>query len=158
MRRRCVLVFCIGLLVAACAGGCSDPTTPNEVVPRGHFSLEKARKFRDFDLYALGESYGEFELTAVQRQFDRSPDAPPVRANYVDFIYGTCEPGPGSEGRCSPPLSVQVWAACERNPMVYGSGIGQEAPIEVRGVPAYFYERGTRLELSTGTSTGGHLR
>jgi hypothetical protein len=142
---RSLLVLSLALTVAGCAA--SEETGPRS---GGNFTFVQARDFPDFSLYAVGESYGELPLTAVNRQFDDSPDAPPVRANYVDFIYGTCEAE--GEGGCAPPLSIQVWAACERNPMVYG-GTESEGPLAVRGVPAYFYEEGRRLELSTGTST-----
>ena len=152
MRRRALLLSCAGLLVAAGAGGCSDLNPAEPIVIRGNFSLEQAREFREFDLYALGETYGELELTAVVRQYGRA-EASPARVSFVDFIYGTCVPGPRSEGRCSPPLSVQVWTTCKRNPTVYAPGVGLEAPMEIRGVPAYFHDQGSRLELSTGTST-----
>jgi hypothetical protein len=151
MRRRansCALALVAALAVAGCGGD-----EPSGIAIEGNYSLEQAQLFEDFPLYALGESYGDLPLVAVQRTFDASVEPPPVRPNYVDFIYGTCEPAAGSEGRCTPPLSVQVWAACERNPLVYGPEAGQERPIEVRGVPGYFYEGGGRLELSTGTST-----
>jgi hypothetical protein len=147
--RLVVLKCCLALVVALPAVGCSGDE-PAGVATEGNFSLEQARVFGDFPLYAPGESFGELALTSVQRAFDASPDAPPVRSNYVDFIYGTCD---ASEQGCAPPLSVQVWAACERNPMVYGAEAGREGPLEVRGVPGYFFENGRRLELSTGTST-----
>ena len=47
----------------------------------------------------------------------------------------------------------QVWAACERNPMASGPELEREGPLEIRGVPGYFFEGGRRLELSTGTAT-----
>lgn len=146
---RCLSASLLVLAIASAGAGCAGDEG-SRARSGGNFTFEQARQFHDFPLYALGEAYGELPLTAVIRAFDRSADAPPVRANYVDFVYGTCD---SSEGGCAPPLSVQVWAACERNPMVYSPEAGEEAPIEVRGVPAYFYEGGRRLELSTGTST-----
>jgi hypothetical protein len=143
--RRAAALCCLMLFAVV---GCGSQE--RAAVAQGGFSLEQARGFGDFELYALGEAYGELPLTAVTRVFDPSPEAPPVRANYVGFVYGTCD---ASEGGCAPPLSIQVWAACERNPMVYSPDAGQEQPIELRGVPAFFYEGGRRLELSTGTST-----
>jgi hypothetical protein len=142
---------CLFLLVALALSGCSGDEASGTAAA-GNYSLEQAKVFEDFPLYAPGEAHGDLPLTAVERRFDDAPDAPPVRANYVDFIYGTCE-APEGEGGCAPPLSVQVWAACERNPMAYGPEIAREGPVDVRGVPAYFFEEGRRLELSTGTST-----
>lgn len=141
----CLLALSAALLSVGCAAG--EVSRPGA---DGNFSLDEARDFADFPLYAPGESYGNLPLTAVNRAFDKSPEAPPVRSNYVDFIYGSCD---ASEHGCAPPLSVQVWAACERNPGVYSPALEREGPVEVRGVPAYFYEGGRRLELSTGTST-----
>jgi hypothetical protein len=135
------------LALAGCEGG-----SPQGIAPTGNYSLAKAKLFADFPLYAPGAAFGDLPLTAVLRRFNDSPDAPPVRENYVDFLYGTCEP-PEGEGGCALPLSVQVWAACERNPLVYGPEIAREGPVEIRGVPGYFYEGGRRLELSTGAST-----
>jgi hypothetical protein len=145
-RRPHLLALVLALAVVGCKA--DEPSGTRAV---GNYSLEQARVFEDFPLYSSGEAHGDLPLTAVERRFDDSPDAP-VRANYVDFIYGTCEP-PEGEGGCAPPLSVQVWAACERNPMVYGPEVAREGPLDVRGVPAYFFEGGRRLELSTGTAT-----
>jgi hypothetical protein len=146
--RRAAALCCLVLVAAPMAVGCA--TEERADAAQGSYSLEQAREFGDFELYALGDAYGDLPLTDVIRVFDPSPEAPPVRANYVGFIYGTCD---ASAGGCAPPLSIQVWAACERNPMVYSPVAGQERPIELRGVPAFFYEGGRRLELSTGSST-----
>lgn len=150
--RRLAATFALAPAAALLGAGCDGRAPDSEArAVGGNFSLEQARAFEDFPLYAPGEAYGELPLTAVERRFDRSDDAPPVRANYVDFIYGSCQPTP--DAGCAPPLSVQVWAACERNPLGYDPLAGQDGPIEVRGAPAYFYEDGRRLELSTGAST-----
>ncbi len=142
----------LALLVALALSGCSGEEPSSGTAATGNYSLAQARTFADFPLYAPGEAFDELPLTAVVRRFDDSPDGPPVRENYVDFVYGMCE-APEGEGGCAPPLSVQIWAACERNPMAYGPEIAREGPLEVRGVPAYFFEGGRRLELSTGTAT-----
>jgi hypothetical protein len=147
MRMR-LAMCCLALVAVLTAVGCSGEK-PTRAGTDRNLSFEQAQAFDEFPLYAPGESYGDLPLTHVLRRFDGSPEAPPVRPNYVDFIYGTCE---ASDQGCAPPLSVQVWAACERNPMTSPEA-QQERPIEFRGVPAYFYEGGRRLELSTGTST-----
>ena len=137
------------LIPALALAGCQGDE-PRGTAAAGNYSLAQAREFEDFPLYAPGEAFDDFPLTAVVRQFNNAPDAPPVRENYVDFIYGSCDT---SAGGCAPPLSVQVWAACERNPMAYGPELEREGPFEIRGVPGYFFEGGRRLELSTGTAT-----
>src|SRR5687767_12074275 len=123
--RRAAALCCLVLVAAPMAVGCA--TEERADAAQGSYSLEQAREFGDFELYALGDAYGDLPLTDVIRVFDPSPEAPPVRANYVAFIYGTCD---ASAGGCAPPLSIQVWAACERNPMVYSPVAGQERPIE----------------------------
>jgi hypothetical protein len=144
----CPFVLAVVLTLAGCGGDETASKKSAGAAPPRSFSLEEARQFRDFELYALDESYGELPLTAVLRRFDAPSDMQPVRANYVDFIYGSCD---ASDGGCAPPLSVQVWAACERNPLAYGPDAGE--PVTVRSVPAFFHEGGRRLELSTGAST-----
>jgi hypothetical protein len=150
--RRLTATCALGLAALVGAAGCGGDPGPRGAAVGGNFSLAQAQQFEEFPLYAPGEAFGDLPLTAVERRFDDSPDAPPVRANYVDFLYGTCEP-PAREGGCAPPLSVQVWAACERNPMASGPELEREGPLEIRGVPGYFFEGGRRLELSTGTAT-----
>jgi hypothetical protein len=52
------------------------------------------------EAYWLGASFEGLPLTAM-----------PGRS----FIYGDCDPGPDSG--CAPPLEVQNWTSCERNPV-----------------------------------------
>jgi hypothetical protein len=115
--------------------------------PKSTFSLERARAFTEFPVYSAGSSVDGLPLAAVLRRDDT--------ANYVSFIYGECDAT--SETGCAPPAEVQVWPACVRNPSLYR---GQRSPISptptpttVRGVPAAFFENGTRLEIQTGAST-----
>ncbi len=142
------LVF--GAALVACSDGATASSNePSQV--EGNFPLEQAKRFADFALYAPGDSFEELSLTAVLRRFDSEPQSAPVRTNFVGFVYGSCQPEPDSG--CTAPLDVQVWAACERNPSAYSPALTREGPVTVRGVPAHFYEDGSRLELSTGTST-----
>jgi len=104
---------------------------------------------------SLGTEFDGIPLVAVLRRVDTGGDpAEPIRANYVSFIYGTCDPYPDG---CAPPLEVQVWPACVRNPRVLSYvGLGEPATITVRGVPGVYVDEGLgsgRLELATGTST-----
>jgi hypothetical protein len=144
------LVF--GAALASCSDGATGPSSNEPAqATEGNFSIEQAEGFSEFSLYAPGDSFEDLPLTAVLRRFDSEEQSAPVRANFVGFLYGSCQPGPDSG--CTVPLDVQVWAACERNPSVYSPVLTSEGPVTVRGVPAYFYEDGRRLELSTGTST-----
>jgi len=146
-----VAFLAFGAALVACSDGATGPSGGEPTAVEGNFSMEQARRFSDFQLFAPGDSFEDLPLTAVLRRFDSAEESAPVRANFVGFLYGSCEPGPDSG--CMAPLNVQVWAACERNPGGYSPGLAREGPVTVRGVPAYFYEGGRRLELSTGTST-----
>jgi hypothetical protein len=115
--------------------------------PKSNFSLEQAKSFQAFPVFYAGDSVDGVPLVAVLRRNDT--------ADYVAFIYGTCE-ATGETG-CAPPGEVQVWPACRRNPSLYAgrrspiSPVGQ--PTTIRGVPAAFFEDGSRLEIQTGAST-----
>lgn len=126
---------------AATAGS----NTPSQAAPKGNYSVEQARSFSHFPLYNAGESVDGYPLVAVLHE---------PRQDTVDFIYGDCVVPLGSEGGCSPPVEVQVWPACFRNPSLYKSRFSP--PFEkttVRGVPAEVFEGGTRMELHTGKAT-----
>lgn len=119
-------------------------------------SLQATREFRAFPLYFLGTSFEGLTLTHVDRVSGASAPQEPIRPNFVSFLYGDCEPT-GEERSCAPPLEVQVWPACLRNPSVYELYPGLPLPREelmIRGVPAAFYSPGgDRLELSIGNVT-----
>ncbi len=72
-----------------------------------------------------------------------------MRQDSVTFVYGNCNPPPGS--RCSAPLAVQIWSACVRYANAYDVSADEE--LFMRGVPAAFYENWGRLELYTGRTT-----
>jgi hypothetical protein len=102
------------------------------------------RKVDGFPVYYLGESFEGLALT----------EAPPPGSGLASFVYGSCEPT--EEMGCAPPLEVQVWPACTRNPSSHELAPGMPMPRRedtIRGVPAAFYEDGFRLELSTGSVT-----
>ncbi|MDQ4082226.1 MAG: hypothetical protein M3123_04975 [Actinomycetota bacterium] len=115
----------------------------------GNFALGDARAFDDFPLYYAGASLAGQPLTAILRRDDRPHPGETIQPNTVAFVYGDCVPD--VDGGCAPPLEVKMWPACRRNPAVYD--LPPEEELTVRGVPGYFYENGTRLELSTGRVT-----
>jgi hypothetical protein len=53
---------------------------------------------------------------------------------------------------CTAPLELQIWPACLRNPAAYPRLSPQESLV-IRGAPAYFYENGSCLEVTTGRVT-----
>jgi hypothetical protein len=156
MKRSALLVIPITALVATLTiplGG-STATGPSGAGIAGNFGLARAKAFTPFSLYWLGTGFEELPLVASFRRLDERDPVYPIRANFVSFVYGRCSASNGVG--CAPPLEVQIWPACERNPSVYDWTPSEAAAIEVlrvRGVPARFYDGGRRLELSTGSST-----
>jgi hypothetical protein len=126
--------------------GVAGSGTRSQAAPKSTYSVEKARSFSRFPLYSAGESVAGYPLVAVLHE-QRHP------VETVSFIYGDCVV-PQGEGGCAPPVSVQVWPACFRNPSLYRAPpFGP--PFEkttVRGVPAEIFEDGARLEIYTGRS------
>lgn len=106
----------------------------------------------DFARYRLGGSFEGHALEKTTRVCQKTPVEGAARPNFVEFIYGTCDPkGYG----CAPPLAIQNYPACERNRAMYGTPYGPlpRRDLRVRGVTAALYDSGTRLELYTGETT-----
>ncbi len=151
MRMRTKLLVAAASLALAAAASAIILTRHAEATasptPKGNFSLAAARAFSDFPVYYAGDSFEELPLVAVQRDVTGF-------SNDVGFIYGTCQPT--YDAGCAPPLVIQVWPACIRNPALYAAagsmGIPSE-PATVRGVPSAYFEDGERLEIQTGVST-----
>lgn len=148
MTRRLALLLAIGALGAA-AGVANAGTGGETRSLSGNFTLRQVRAFDGFPLYSLGESWAGLPLTGVYRIDDQPYRGERVRRDDVTFVYGSCAPRPG-EG-CLPPLQVQSWTSCERNPRLYA--IRAERAERIAGRPARFYEAGRRLELSAGATT-----
>jgi hypothetical protein len=120
------------------------------------------RDFAAYPVYSVGSEFDGDALTAIHHRVGAETRAP-VRADYVSLKYGTCEPD--SDSGCAAPLEMQTWPACKRNRSMYllapdidGDGPGKAIPypredVTVRGVPAAFFDSGSRLELYTGEVT-----
>jgi hypothetical protein len=113
----------------------------------------------NFAVWSLGSNFEGLALDAVTRRCDTPSPVEPIRANYVNHIYGTCSPDPGEEeASCVPPLQIQSWPGCERS--LWSYDIGPE-PFQIayvdttlRGVPAaIFGDDRLRVEVFTGGST-----
>lgn len=122
-----------------------------------HLACTRAEEPANFGLYSLGSSFEDLPLTAVIRTCNRPL---PVagddrrrsrtwRANSVSYVYGTCEPPPGGEGGCAPPLEIRVSPACEVDASRYRRRPG---PTRRRGVPSAERDR-NGIELYSGDST-----
>ena len=155
MKRRPALLLLAAAAVIAALVGVLVWATHSESAARdfapiqSNYSVNEAKAFTRFPVYYAGEAVNGHTLTAVE--LDTQSDS-------VTFIYGDCKnpawDEPFGEGGCAPPVQVQVWSACPRNPSLYG-GPGSPTPdnTTVRGVPAAYYVGGSQLELQTGTST-----
>lgn len=127
------------------------------------FTPTSIQDFGEFPVYWLGEQFGAEKLHAIHRRIGSARSRAAGRPNYVSLKYGDCQPG--GDGGCPAPLEIQVWPACERNrsslqlvPDIDGSGPAEAVPypredVEVRSIPAAFYDQATRLELYTGEVT-----
>ena len=150
----------IGFLVAAVAGPAAiifatsaggQATAPFSPFRTDISSMtpRTVKAFSDFRLYWAGTEFEELPLTAIMRVFGRpnlsavggaSFNLPDNRTNYVNFIYGTCTGG--MEGGCAPPLTIQVWPACDNTlaDFYYNSRGGKPSreyeETTIRGVPA----------------------
>jgi len=148
MKKRFVLVAApvvVLALVAAYVASRGQAGAKPSTAPRSTFSLAAAARFQSFPVYDAGPSVVGLPLVAVLRRNDT--------ANYVSFVYGDCRAT--DDMGCAPPVEVQVWPACLRNPSLYRSPRAPTPePTVVRGVPAAFFANdGLRLEIQTGTST-----
>jgi hypothetical protein len=145
-------LFLLAVLSVVYATGAEGQERQLEL--RGNLTLEEARAFSGYSIYYAGEDLGNLPLTAGLRRHGQGEPGNRVTPNFVSFIYGSCHPRPGMG--CTPPIEIQVWPACERNPAVYDWTPEERARIDyttVRGAPAVVYEDGRRLEISTGRST-----
>lgn len=122
----------------------------------GKKACTAAREPANFRLYSLGSSFGELPLTTVLRTCTApqplpgdAEELPPTwRTNSVSYVYGTCEL-PEGEGGCAPPVTVQIWPACERHRALY------RPPPKLtrrRGVPSA-PASGLMVELYTADAT-----
>jgi hypothetical protein len=121
--------------------------------------------------YDLGRSFAGLKLTS--REDICSPAAPagvtvvsgPSEAiGYVSVVYGSCTPT--SSAGCVPPLNVQSWPECARDPNTYREPGPRRAKPELMlnpseaitiqaapWIPARAFEGGTRVEIYSGDTT-----
>jgi len=121
-------------------------------------ALKSLRSYRRYTLYYLGERHAGHELTALTSRLQpavygqSTTRMPEPTSPTFDFIYGDCSPPPGSEGGCPPPIDVQNYEICARNPNGYGVP-ARTLTARIRGVPYYMNQGAGALELYTGTTT-----
>jgi hypothetical protein len=118
------------------------------VTPRGNSSVPKARRFTEFPVYSAGLSFRGHRLNAVEHIVNRLSKA----TIELGFSYGTCEIPNVEDGRCTLPLTIQNWPACE-NTLADRGTYGHIEQIKIRGVPGRFYDGYRQLKLATWKTT-----
>jgi hypothetical protein len=125
MKRTVYAVIGLGLVALLLAGivwalaGRGGDTTP-AAVRSGVTTVDDMRKFKEFSVYWLGESFHGLSLVAVHRMdypgaFPGKPYNHPWHE--VSFDYGDCTIPPG-ESSCPVPLTVAIRPYCEVPPEV----------------------------------------
>lgn len=114
---------------------------------KGSMTQADLDSFGDYPLFWLGETFGGFNLYAVNHiKYARSypvllgggPNTPPTPVNLppehdeVTFTYGDCTPPPGASA-CSPPVSIIVEPGCQLRPEWVADRVKGGPPEEVRG-------------------------
>ena len=157
MKRSIIVLFGLALATVVAAavsltrvGGADAVPTEFGASPRSTFSRAEARRFTDFPLYDVGESFQGWPLVAVLRRKDTGRFAGEhIRPNYVSFIYGDCL-ATDDQG-CAPPLEIQISPACLYTPA--DIALPAEARLKIRGVTSSVFEEGAKLALVAGRST-----
>lgn len=126
-----------------------EPEDPAEGVKQlVPLPCSSAQQEQGFPNYWAGQSFGGLWVSAVIMRCDLPVEEEPVTANYVSYLYGTCEPSDGHG--CMAPIEIQTWPAVERNKESLEVSPGVPYPgtdTEVSGVPAAKYDGDTRLEI-----------
>jgi hypothetical protein len=116
--------------------------------------------------YDLGREFAGLERTSHRNVCNPAPPAGVVVTNgpseaigYVSVTYGSCKPI--SDAGCFPPLNVQSWPECARNPNTFLEA-GREVALNPSDavefqsapwIPARAFEEGIRLEIYSGDTT-----
>jgi hypothetical protein len=140
MKRIVYAVVGLGLLALLLGGilwavvGRGDGTTSVTASPV-MWSVEDARKFEEFPVYWLGESFQGLPLVAVHRMDD--PGAFPGKPyndpwNEVSFSYGKCTIPPGRSS-CPVPLTIDIRPYCDVPPEIIADVVKTGPPEEIRG-------------------------
>lgn len=112
----------------------------------GESTLAKARAYREYRVFWLGERYRSNDMTGVSLRAAKDLEE-------FNFSYGDCKAE--SDAGCALPYSVQNYDACERNLSTY-SHVDPERHKPIRGAAVYEFGDGNnldQLEVYTGRTT-----
>lgn len=121
--------------------------------------------------YDLRSTFAGLKLTSRQYLCNPAPPAgatvasgPSEAVGYVSLVYGSCR-ATSSEG-CVPPLNVQSWPECARDPNTYRPSdrraarreatLNPNEPVRIPtapSIPAREFGGGMRLEIYSGDTT-----
>lgn len=121
--------------------------------------------------YDLGLEFRELKRSSHRASCQPAPPAnvsvvsgPTEAVGYYSVIYGDCTPTPSTS--CFPPLEIQSWPQCARNPRTFAEpgpgGTSRDVTLNpstaVRlsndpDMPVQSFEGGARLEIYSGETT-----
>jgi hypothetical protein len=170
MKRMMYAVAGLGLLALLLGGivwavvGRGDGATPRTTASPPVTTVDDMRKFKEFPVYWLGESFQGLALERVARM-DYEGAFPGKPYNHpwheVRFIYGTCTASPG-QSSCPVPLSIAVRPYCEVPPEIV-AGVWTGSLEEIRGALVHRMGRSqmqvwtTNVSISINTTEEGLL-
>jgi hypothetical protein len=142
MKRMMYAVIGLGLLALLLGGivwavvGRGDDAAPRTTASPPVTTVDDMRKFKEFPVYWLGESFQGLALERVARM-DYEGAFPGKPYNHpwheVRFIYGTCTASPG-QSSCPVPLTIATRPYCEVPPEAIPNAMRATAPPEeIRG-------------------------
>lgn len=142
--------------VARAAANDSSPTAT------AHLPCTSENDPANFTFYSVGAEFEGLTVTHDMRVCYEPSAGEFIKPNYVSYIYSDCglipelQP-PGAFIDCPNVLEIQTWPTCERSLADYELDPGVPLPQEPlgmrRGVPAFAFDAGNRVELFTGSST-----
>ncbi len=161
MKRMVYVAIGLGLLVLLVGGivwalvGRGDGTTP-VTVSHPVTTVDDMRKFKEFPVYWLGESFQGLPLERVARM-DYPGGFPGKPYNHpwheVTFIYGHCTIAPGRSS-CRVPLTIATRPYCEVPPEVVLGPARTAPPEEIRGAMVHRMGRSQMRVWTSNVSIG----
>jgi hypothetical protein len=160
MLKRIIIAAATGLVLSGVAllvvNQLGDDADTRTTTGRGVTTVDDVRKFKEFPVYWLGESFQGLPLVAVQRM-DYPGRWPGEIYNApwheVSFIYGDCTIAPGEES-CPAPLSIGTRPYCDVPPEVVADWAKTWPPEVIRGAMVQRMGKWSMLVWTSNVSIG----